>query len=175
MRIETKVILVAALASIVPMRVAADPPKGHDTKARTYLAVRIAEELGLDAEKALAVARVLRESDEKRVETRRKRREVEDKIRESLEKSKPDTAALAKLVDQATELDKRNGLAREETYQALRGVLSVEEQAKLVLLRPELWRDARAMMRGGRGPHPPERGPGHERHRERGAEEPAKR
>ena len=152
MTTRTKYLLVTALALILPMRVAADSKREHgEGRMRTYLVLRIADALDLSDEKALAVNRVFRDADAKREETRKKRQEIEDKIRKSLEQSKPDDAALAKLVDQAAELDKQHGQEMEQTFQALKKVLSVEEQAKLVLLRPELRREAH--MGGRMGGH----------------------
>jgi hypothetical protein len=94
--------------------------------------------LGLSDEKALAVSRVLKQGDEKRGELRKKRMGLEKQIREALAKPKPDSAALATLVDQAVELHKQQEQIADDSFEALKKVLTVEEQAKLVLLRSRL-------------------------------------
>ena len=158
MTTKTKILMVAALAALVPILVTADAMKEHhEGRMRTFLVLRIADALNLSDERALAVSRVFRDAEAKREEARKKRDEIEDKIRESLKKPKPDSAALSKLVDQAVELDKQQGQAREQIFEALKKVLSVEEQAKLVLLRPELRHEMHSMG-GPRWEH----GPGHE-------------
>jgi len=150
----------------------ADPPdrpeRKHDGPGpRLYLVLRMADELNLSDEKALAVSRILKEGDDKREMLRKKRAELEDKIRDALAQSKPDAAALGKLVDQATEMHKEQGRIADESFTALKKVLTVEEQAKLVLLRSRLHHDFRFHMHPPDGPmgegrrhHGHDRGPG---------------
>ena len=162
---------VLALTLAAPLAASADPPDRPEHKhdgpgPRLYLVLRMADELNLSDEKALAVSRILKEGDEKREALRKKRAELEDKIRAALAQPKPDAAALAKLVDQATELHREQSKIADETFSALKKVLTVEEQAKLVLLRSRLHHDFRFHMRPddpmgeGRRHHWRDRGPG---------------
>jgi hypothetical protein len=134
----------AALLLACPLYALADPTgpdvdKGHGPDGpRLFLVLRMAEALDLSDDKALAVSRILKEADEKRDELRRKRFELEDKIRGALKQSKPDDAALAKLIDQSSELHKQQERVAEDSFNALKKVLTVEQQAKLVLLRSRL-------------------------------------
>jgi len=148
---------ILALTLAVPLAASADPPDRpehkHDAAGpRLYLVLRMADELNLSDEKALAVSRILKEGDDKRETLRKKRAELEDKIRDALAQSKPDAAALGKLVDQATEMHKEQGRIADESFTALKKVLTVQEQAKLVLLRSRLHHDFRFHMRPPDGP-----------------------
>src|SRR5262245_28358978 len=114
MKMQSRAGLLAALLLACPIYVIADPgeprgdmpPHGHKGP-RLFLVLRMADALDLNDEKALEVSRLLKQADEKRDELRRKRFELEDKIRGALKQSKPDEATLAKLVDQAAELHKQ--------------------------------------------------------------------
>jgi len=179
MRIPSRAGLLAALVLACPLYAIADPGKpggdmpshGHDGP-RLFLVLRMADALDLSDEKALEVSRLLKQADEKRDELRRQRFELEDKIRGALRQSKPDEATLAKLVDQAAELHKQQERVAEDSFIALKKVLTVEQQAKLVLLRTRLRHEFGPHMRGmdehrghggrGHGPgreHGPDDGP----------------
>ena len=171
MRIHSRAGLLAALLLACPLYAIADPgkpsgdmpPHGHDGP-RLFLVLRMADALDLSDEKALEVSRLLKQADEKRDELRRKRFDLEDKIRAALRQSKPDEATLAKLVDQAAELHKQQERVAEDSFAAMKKVLTVEQQAKLVLLRTRLRHEFGPHMRG-MGEHRGHggRGPGHER------------
>ena len=165
-----------AIALALPLCAIADTAKPDIRKAhgpdgpRLFLVLRMADDLELSDEKALAVSRVLKEADEKRDQLRKKRFELEDQIREALKKSKPDEAALAKLIDQSNELHKQQERVAEDSFTALKKVLTVEQQAKLVLLRSRLRHEfGTRMHEGGRFQmgerrwHHGEPGPGPER------------
>jgi Spy/CpxP family protein refolding chaperone len=173
----------AAIVLALPLYAIADPAKPDWGKEhgpdgpRLFLVLRMADALDLSDEKALAVSRVLKQADEKRDELRQKRSDLEDRIREALKKSKPDEAALAKLIDQSSELHQQQERVAEDSFTALKKVLTVEQQARLVLLRSSLRHEFGPRMheggrfhggehrwrRGERGPGPdrgPESGPG---------------
>jgi heavy-metal resistance protein len=124
---------------------------GHGKNARLYLVLRMADTLGLSDERALAVSRVLKASDDKREALRQKRGDVERKMREALGQSKPDDKALATLVDQSVEIRRQQTQLGEDTFGELKKILSVEEQAKFVLLRAELHDEFR--FHGSHGKH----------------------
>ncbi len=134
----------AALLPILARADAAKPGAGSMHGAggpRLFLVLRMADALGLSDEKALAVSRILKQGDEKRDELRKKRMDLEKQIRDALAKPKPDSAALSALVDQAVELHKQQEQIADDSFTALKKVLTVEEQAKLVLLRSRLRRE----------------------------------
>ncbi len=138
---------ILAVAALAPLLAGAEADKpGFDPLhgpggPRLFLVLRMVDALGLGDEKALAVSRILKQGDEKRDELRKKRMDLEKEIREALAKPKPDSAALATLVDQAVELHKQQKQIADDSFTALKKVLTVEEQAKLVLLRSRLRRE----------------------------------
>ena len=170
-----------SIALALPFCAIADTAKPDSGKThgpdgpRLFLVLRMADALDLSDEKALAVSRVLKEADEKRDELRKKRSALEDQIREALKKSKPDEAALTKLIDQSKELHKQQEGVAEDSFTALKKVLTVEQQAKLVLLRSRLRHEFGPRMHDGGRSQMGERrwrrgepGPGPERGREPG-------
>jgi Spy/CpxP family protein refolding chaperone len=108
---------------------------GHESKGRLLLVLRMAAELDLSDEKALAVSRALKQAEEQREQLRTKRRELHEQIREALGRRNPDDAMLSKLIDQTIELDRLRAKAMEDSFASLKKSLTVQEQAKLVLMR----------------------------------------
>ena len=166
---------VLALSVAAPLVARAEPPGPPDRMddrpgpgPRLYLVLRMADELGLSDEKALAVSRILKDADDKREALHKKRAAVEAKIRDTLAEPKHDSAALTKLIDQASELHKEQGKIADDSFAELKKVLTVDQQAKLVLLRSRLHRHFRFHMRPPDGPmrdeghhhHGPQPGPG---------------
>ena len=151
--------MLLALAVALPLAVRADAHKGeeakrhHEGRMRLYLVLRMADRLGLSDEKALAVDHVLMQMGEKREALRDQRSDLEKQIRQALDQAKPDDAALAKLVERAMDLHKQQGKLAEESFAALKKILTVEEQAKLVLLRSEMHREFRGHGWGGHRGH----------------------
>jgi hypothetical protein len=133
--------LLFTAAVLVPLVAIAEGPKGggpekdFGSRGRLLLVLRMADELGLSDEKALAVSRALKEAEGKRDELRRKRSDIERAIRDALAQKKPDEAGLTKLIDQAVDLDRQRAKAMEDSFTSLKKILTVPEQAKLVLLR----------------------------------------
>jgi Spy/CpxP family protein refolding chaperone len=108
-------------------------------RMRTFLVLRISEALDLPEEKALQIGRILREAGEKRRDLVGQRRDVERKLRNALAQTGgSDPAALAALIAQANELNAQIAMIPEISFKEVQGVLTVEQQARLVLLRPEL-------------------------------------
>jgi hypothetical protein len=134
-------------------------------RMRTFLVLRISDALNLPEEKALQVSKVLRDAEEKRRDLNMQRSEVERNLRSALEQQKPDPAAIAKLVAQANELDGQIAMIPENSFRQVQGLLTVEQQARLVLLRPELQAQVRRNVERrfgerGRPPAPPAPPPG---------------
>ena len=153
-----------ALALLVPGLAAAQPSSSTPSRdrARTFLVLRLADELGLSDEKALQVSGIMRRGQDKRRELATQRDEVEKQLRAALDKSPPDEAALTKLIAQANDIDQQSAEILESTFKEIQKSLTVEQQAKLVLFRPELRKQVRGALRNrmhpGEAPGP--RGPG---------------
>ncbi len=167
MKRKSALLAVLAVAALLPLFARAEGDKAgfgpmHGPGGpRLFLVLRMVDALGLSDEKALAVSRILKQGDEKRDELRKKRLDLDKQIRDALAKPKPDSAALTTLVDQAVELHKQQEQIADDSFAALKKVLTVEEQAKLVLLRSRLRHEF-----GFRSPEPNEhdghwRRPGH--------------
>jgi hypothetical protein len=130
------------------------PRRGaHRERARTFLVVRIADALKLNDQDALKVAAVVRASDERRQDLRRRREALEAKLRAALKK--PAAADLSQLISEGNDLDQQLALVPEDTFRELQKFLTVEQQAKLLLLRRDLQSEVqRAMYRRlGAGRH----------------------
>ena len=147
MRKRARFASMLAMAALLPILARADAAKPgagpmHGSGGpRLFVVLRMVDALGLSDEKALAVSHILKQGDEKRDELRKKRMDLEKQIRDALAKPKPDSAALSALVDQAVELHKQQEQIADDSFTALKKVLTVEEQAKLVLLRSRLRRE----------------------------------
>jgi hypothetical protein len=122
-----------------------------------FLAMRLAEKLDLSDQKTLALSRIFRDADERRQKLLDERHGVEEKIQKALAASSPDEAALGKLVGEAADIDHKLATGMEDTFRDVAKQLTVAEQAKLVLARPEIRGEVHgAMLRrmhGGFGPH----------------------
>jgi hypothetical protein len=106
---------------------------------RTFLVLRIAEALDLPEEKALQISKVLRDAEDKRHTLVAQRREIEHSLHAALDgQAKPDATAVGKLVAQANEIDAQIAMIPENSFHQVQGLLTVDQQARLVLLRPEL-------------------------------------
>ena len=158
-----------AIAALVPLVAIAEGPRpahdrDFDSRGRLLLVLRMADELNLSDEKALAVSRALKDAESKRDELHGKRRELEKQIHDALAQKKPDDAALTKLIDQSVDLDRQRAKAMEDSITSLKKILSVQEQAKLVLMRMRMHHEMPgpqgAGWHGGGGwHHGPEGGP----------------
>jgi len=142
------------------------PQDRFRTRARTYLVVRISEELQLSDADALKVGTVLRQSEERRQALMREREGLATSLRTALAKSPADAAEISGLVARLNGLDQQIALVPEDSFRELQKSLTVEQQARLVLLRRELQGEIRRAMqrrlggrRGGAGPDAPG-GPG---------------
>jgi hypothetical protein len=126
------------------------------SRMRTFLVLRISEALNLPEEKALQISKVLRDAEDKRRTLVSQRREVEHNLQAAVDGQKPDQAALTKLIAQANEIDGQIAMIPENSFRQAQGLLTVEQQARLVLLRPELQaqirRNVERRMQGARMP-----------------------
>ena len=139
-------------------------------RARTYLMMRLVDALDLPDDKALALRAIFRKADERRIELVAKRQSIDKELRAALSRSDKDQAQLAKLVEEASTVDRDLASVAEDSFRDAQKDLTVEQQAKLVLLRRELQgqvREAvrrRLRQRGGK-PSDHEPAPGTKPHR----------
>jgi Spy/CpxP family protein refolding chaperone len=122
------------------------PPRRE--RARTFLVLRIVDALNLNEQDALKVSTIVRQSDERRQQLVTQRQGLEDQLRAALAKKPTDSAELGKLISQGNDLDQKIALVPEDTFHELQKVLTVEQQAKLILLRRELQGEIRRAIQG---------------------------
>lgn len=120
--------------------------RAHD-RWRTFLVLRLTEELDLSDEKALELSRIIKKEAARRAELQGKRKEVEDQVRAALERTPADTAEMARLVQEANRIDEEIALVPERTLREVQKVLTPEQQARLVLFRPALREQMRKSLR----------------------------
>jgi hypothetical protein len=135
---------------------AASPVPAQD-RARTYLMMRLVDALDLPDDKALALRAIFRKADERRIELVAKRQNIDKELRAALSRPDKDQAQLAKLVEEASTIDRDLAAVAEDSFRDAQKDLTVEQQAKLVLLRRELQGQVREAVRrrlGQRGAKP---------------------
>jgi hypothetical protein len=125
---------------------AASPAPAQD-RARTYLMMRLVDALDLPDDKALALRAIFRKADERRVELVAKRQAIDKQLRAALSRPDKNQAELEQLVAQATAVDRELASVAEDSFRDAQQGLSVEQQAKLVLLRRELQGQVRDAVR----------------------------
>jgi Spy/CpxP family protein refolding chaperone len=134
----------------------AAPPEPAQDRARTYLMMRLVDGLNLPDDKALALRAIFRKADERRVELTAKRQALDKKLRAVLARPDKDSAELAHLVAETNDVDRELASVAEDSFAEAQKSLTVEQQAKLLLLRRELQGQVREAMRrrlGQRGGH----------------------
>jgi hypothetical protein len=122
-------------------------------RARTYLMMRLVDALDLPDDKALALRAIFRKADERRVELVAKRQMIDKELRAALSHPDKDQAQLAKLVEEASTVDRDLASVAEDSFRDAQKDLTVEQQAKLVLLRRELQGQMREAVRRRLGQH----------------------
>jgi Spy/CpxP family protein refolding chaperone len=128
----------------------ADAPPRRE-RARTFLVLRIVDALNLNDQDAIKVSTIVRQSDERRQQLVKQRQGLEDQLRTALAKKPADSAELSKLVSDGNDIDQKIALVPEETFHEMQKVLTVEQQAKLILFRRELQGEIRRAMQGRHG------------------------
>jgi len=158
--VTTRCLGVVALAALLALGLRASSA-GADVsperdRARTYLMLRVVDALGLSDTKALQMRDILRRADERRVELSQKRDTLEAQLRTALTKSPPDEAALSRLVADAHTVQRELATLPEHTFSEAQKILSVEQQAKLLLFRRDLQGEVRQALRRRAAPpaHP---------------------
>jgi Spy/CpxP family protein refolding chaperone len=125
------------------------PPRRE--RARTFLVLRIVDALNLNEHDALKVSTIVRQSDERRQQLIKEREGLEHQLRAALAKKPVDPAALSTLVGEGNAIDQKIALIPEDTFHEMQKVLTVEQQARLMLFRRELQGEIRRAIQGRRG------------------------
>jgi hypothetical protein len=149
-----------ALALVSSPVHAAAPEPARD-RARTYLMLRLVDALDLPDDKALALRTIFRKADERRVALLSSRQALDKQLRAALARPDKDSAELTRLVGEINGVDRQLADVAEDSFDEAQKLLTVEQQAKLLLLRRELQGQVRDAMRRRLGQRP--RGQGHEK------------
>ena len=126
------------------------PETPRRERARTFLVLRIVDALNLNDQDALKVSAIVRQSDEHRQQLVKQRQTLEDQLRTALAKQPADPMELGKLIGAGNDIDQKIALIPEDTFRELQKVLTVEQQAKLMLFRRELQGEIRRAVQGRR-------------------------
>jgi len=147
------VALICCLA-LSTLAASADTPPGRD-RARTYLMLRVVDALDLSDEKALQMREILRRADDRRLDLTQQRDGLEAKLRGALAQKPVDTAALGSLVGESHAVQRELAALPERTFGEAQRILTVEQQAKLLLFRRDLQGEIRQAIRRRATPAPP--------------------
>ena len=113
--------------------------------------MRLVHALDLPDDKALALRTIFRKADERRVQLLAKRQTIDKQLRAALSRPDKNHDELEKLVAQATAVDRDLASVAEDSFREAKQGLTVEQQAKLVLLRRELQGQVREAVRSRLG------------------------
>jgi hypothetical protein len=103
-----------------------------------FLVLRIADALHLNDEQTIKVASSFRNIEEKRQKLRGDKEAVESQLDAELAKKPIDEAKVSSLTQQALAIDRQLLLLPEEMYSSIQGMLTVEQRARLLLLRSRM-------------------------------------
>ena len=121
---------------------ATSAPPARD-RAHTYLMLRVVDALDLTDDKALQMRDILRRADARRVTLTTQRDALDAKLRAALNAAPLDAAALSKLVADTHEVQSQLASLPETTFDEAQKILTVEQQAKLLLFRRDLQGEVR--------------------------------
>jgi hypothetical protein len=125
---------------------ATSAPPARD-RAHTYLVLRVVDALDLTDDKALQMRDVLRRADARRVALTTQRDALAPKLRSALNAVPVDTAALGRLVADTHDVQSQLASLPETTFDEAQKILTVEQQAKLLLFRRDLQGEVRQAIR----------------------------
>jgi uncharacterized membrane protein len=134
----------------------AAPPEPARDRATTDLMMRLVAGLNLPDDKALALRAIFRKAEDRRIELTTRRQILDKKLRTLLARPDKDSAELTHLVAETNDVDRELASIAEDSFVEAQKSLTVEQQAKLLLLRRELQGQVREAMRrrlGQRGAH----------------------
>ena len=133
--------------ALVSSPVRSAPPEPARDRARTYLMLRLVDALDLPDDKALALRTIFRKADERRVALLSSRQALDKQLRAALARPDKDSAELTRLVGEVNGVDRQLADVAEDSFDEAQKLLTVEQQAKLLLLRRELQGQVRDAMR----------------------------
>lgn len=139
-------VLLACLLVCPALGAFAETPPARD-RARTYLMLRVVDALDLSDDKALQMREILRRADDRRLELTKKRDAFDAEMRTALARSPVDAAKLGPLVADAHQVQRDLAAMPEQTFSEAQAILSVEQQAKLLLFRRDLQGEVRQAIR----------------------------
>jgi hypothetical protein len=138
--------LLACLLATTAIGAATDATPGRD-RARTYLMLRVVDALDLSDQKALEMREILRRADDRRLDLTQKRDTLDSKLRAALATKPVDGPALGQLVTDAHMVQRELASLPEHTFTEAQKILTVEQQAKLLLFRRDLQGEVRQAIR----------------------------
>jgi len=137
--------LLACLLAVAALGATAAPPARE--RAHDYLMRRVVAALALSDDKAAQMRDILRRADDRRQELASRRDALDTKLRAALARSTPDEPALGELVGDAHGVQRELAALPERTFDEARKILTVEQQAKLLLFRRDLQGEVRQAIR----------------------------
>jgi hypothetical protein len=137
--------ILACLLALTTLGVAPATPARD--RAHDYLVRRVADALVLSGDAERRMSEVLRRADERRLELAGRRDALDAKLRAALAASPVDTPALGVLVADAQGVQRELAALPAHTFDEARKILTVEQQAKLLLFRRELQGEVRQAIR----------------------------
>jgi len=139
-------ILLACLLDCPALGASADTAPARD-RARTYLMLRVVDALDLSDDKALQMRDILHRADDRRLELTKKRDALDAEMRATLARSPVDASKLGPLVADSHQVQRDLAALPEKTFAEAQAILSVEQQAKLLLFRRDLQGEVRQAIR----------------------------
>jgi hypothetical protein len=139
-------LLLAVLLVCPALGASADAPPARD-RARTYLMLRVVDALDLSDDKALQMREILHRADDRRLELTKKRDALDAEMRTALAHSPVDGPKLETLVGDAHQVQRDLAALPENTFTEAQRILTVEQQAKLLLFRRDLQGEVRQAIR----------------------------
>ena len=125
---------------------ATSAPPARD-RAHTYLMLRVVDALDLTDDKALQMRDILRRADARRLTLTSQRDTLDAKLRTALNTTPVDSAALSQLVADTHNVQSQLASLPEATFDEAQKILTVEQQAKLLLFRRDLQGEVRQAIR----------------------------
>jgi Spy/CpxP family protein refolding chaperone len=121
-------------------------PPARD-RAHTYLMLRVVDALDLTDDKALQMRDILRRADARRLTLTSQRDVLDAKLRTALDAKPVDASALGQLVADTHNVQSQLASLPETTFDEAQKILTIEQQAKLLLFRRELQGEVRQAIR----------------------------
>jgi Spy/CpxP family protein refolding chaperone len=121
-------------------------PPARD-RAHTYLMLRVVDALDLTDDKALQMRDILRRADARRLTLTSRRDALDAKLRSALDAKPLDSVALSQLVADTHDVQSQLASLPETTFDEAQKILTVEQQAKLLLFRRDLQGEVRQAIR----------------------------